>query len=91
MVASDAAAPPPPVIQTQVAAAVDQCGADDPSENNNEGIAGTALSTTGLTSVVASDGAAAPPSPAIQTQVAAAVDQCGADDPSGDKDRKSVV
>ena len=84
VVASDAAAPPPPVIQTQVAAAVDQCGADDPSENNNEGIAGTALSTTGLTSVVASDAAAAPPSPAIQTQVAAAVDQCGADDPSGD-------
>ncbi|XP_050273998.1 uncharacterized protein LOC126716965 isoform X2 [Quercus robur] len=84
VVASDAAAAPPsPAIQTQVAAAVDQCGADDPSGDNNEGIAGTALNTTGLTSVVASDAAAPPPS-AIQTHVAAAADQCGADDPSAD-------
>ncbi|XP_075659751.1 uncharacterized protein LOC142629622 [Castanea sativa] len=85
LVASDAAAaPPPPAIQTHVAAAVDQLGADDPSEDNNEGIAGTALNTTGLTSMVASDAAAAPSPPAIQTHVAAAVDQLGADDPSED-------
>ena len=84
VVASDAAAaPPPPAIQTRVAAAVDQPGADDPSGDNNEGNAGTALNSTGLKSAVSSD-AAAPPPPAIQTQVAAAVDQCGADDPSGD-------
>nr|XP_023882879.1 uncharacterized protein LOC111995196 [Quercus suber]POE72546.1 protein src2 [Quercus suber] len=82
-VASDAtAARPPPAIQTRVAAAVDQRGADDPSEDNNEGIAGTALNSTGLTS--ASDAAAALPSPAIHTRVAAAVDQGGADDPSED-------
>ncbi|KAF3976585.1 hypothetical protein ACB098_03G033400 [Castanea mollissima] len=85
LVASDAAAaPPPPAIQTHVAAAVDQSGADDPSEDNSKGIAGTALNTTGLTSLVASDAAAAPPPPAIQTHVAAAVDQLGADDPSED-------
>ena len=52
-VASDAtAAPPPRAIQTRGVA-------DDPSEDNNEGIAGTGLNTTGLTS--ASDVAAAPP------------------------------
>ncbi|KAL4636946.1 hypothetical protein ACB092_03G045100 [Castanea dentata] len=85
LVASDAAAaPPPPAIQTHVAAAVEQSGADDPSEDNSKGIAGTALNTTGLTSLVASDAAAAPPPPAIQTHVAAAVDQLGADDPSED-------
>ena len=94
VVASDAAAaPPPPAIQTRVAAAVDQPGADDPSGDNNEGIAGTALNTTGLTSVVASDAAAAPPSPAIQTQhVAAAVDQRGtADDPSEDNNEGNTT
>nr|POF01973.1 protein src2 [Quercus suber] len=92
VVASDAAAaPPPPAIQTQVTAAVDQGGADDPSEDNNEGIAGTALNTTGLTSGVASDAAAAPPSPAIQTQVAAAVDQPGADDPSEDNNEEDEI
>ena len=81
-VASDAtAAPPPRAIQTRGAAAVDQRRtADDPSEDNNEGIAGTALKTTGLTS--ASDAAIAPPSPASQTRVSAAVDQGSADDPS---------
>ena len=85
-VASDAtAAPPPRAIQSRAAAAVDQRRtADDPSEDNNEGIAGTALKTTGLTS--ASDATAAPPSPAIQTRVAAAVDQGAADDPSEDND-----
>ncbi|XP_065638330.1 uncharacterized protein LOC136071220 [Quercus suber] len=76
------AARPPPAIQTRVAAAVNQRRADDPSEDKNEGIAGTALNSTGFTS--ASDAAAAPPSPAIQTRVAAAVDQRGADDPSED-------
>ncbi|KAK7842013.1 protein src2 [Quercus suber] len=38
------------------------------------GIGGTALNNTGLTSVVASDAAAAPPQPAIQTHVAATVE-----------------
>nr|XP_023927542.1 protein SRC2-like [Quercus suber]POE91783.1 protein src2 [Quercus suber] len=78
--ASDAtAARPPPAIQTRVApAAVDQRGADVPSEYKNEGTAGTVLNSTGLTS--ASDAAAALPSPAIQTHVATAVDESGADD-----------
>ena len=75
-VASDAtAAPPPRAIQTRAAAAVDQRRtADDPSEDNNEGIAGTPLKTTGLTS--ASVAAAAPPSAATQSRVV--------DDPSED-------
>ena len=75
-VASDAtAAPPPRAIQTRAAAAVDQRStADDPSEDNNEGIAGTPLKTTGLTS--ASVAAAAPPSAATQNRVV--------DDPSED-------
>ncbi|KAF3976586.1 hypothetical protein CMV_000264 [Castanea mollissima] len=77
VVASDAAAAPPPPIQTRVAAAVDQRGANDPSVDNNDGIKGNELNTTRLTSD--SDATEAQPSPAIQTPVAAADDQRGAD------------
>uniref|UniRef100_A0A7N2LEN4 C2 domain-containing protein n=1 Tax=Quercus lobata TaxID=97700 RepID=A0A7N2LEN4_QUELO len=83
-VASDAtAAPPPRAMRTRAAAAANQHGADDPSEGNNRGIAGTVLNTTGLTS--ASDAAAAPPSPAIQNHVAAA------DDPSEDNNEGNTT
>ncbi|XP_050282637.1 uncharacterized protein LOC126723324 [Quercus robur] len=92
-VASNAtAARPPPAIQTRdAAAAANQRGtANDPSEGNNEGIAGTASNTTGLTS--ASDVAGAPPSPAIQNHVAVADDQRGtADDPSEDNNEGNTT